>query len=628
MPREIIDWNINISGDATREAANLKREAVDLRGAVLAGSRAITAGGAAAIAAAAGYKALADEIVAVVDEMDTLSQGTGIAIETVNGMRIAARASGKELRDFFPNQLPKKMAQAAQGLEEASRGFRTIGVEVVEADGTLRDINEVLPEVIDKLHAIEDPTQRAAAATLLLEEKGAALLSAFGSSTELVEFTDQAERFAIDVGPEAVARAEEWKQANANLALGFEMVKNSIFETFGDTTNFLIERFTAGMIVLSETVLNIARGMPAAVAGVEAFKKAVDFVGGGDVIVPGTPPAPFVPDFSKADKGGKTESEKAREKALKELEKDIKRQEADEERSHRQRERLIAANENSLRALEKRDAERLAREVDKIEKQGIRAAIEGDERRADSAAAIFTTAAAGDLSALVGVITSIVVTGPIGAIAAAATSLVAGENPQADDVVVSLLDQVLEVLRNVPTLISEILDAEFLSKVILSAIEALVRIQIMLPIEIAKAIFLAIRDTWRDIPGLILDGIAALLESLKDLIVNPLTGPRGNFLGTNFRRGEDTRLLGINLPDFLGFFDQGTPFVQRDGLAMLHRGERVVPARENRAGMMRGGATIGSINLHGVRDMRSFTEQLQRELGAFGLNLRIEPLET
>jgi hypothetical protein len=49
-------------------------------------------------------------------------------------------------------------------------------------------------------------------------------------------------------------------------------------------------------------------------------------------------------------------------------------------------------------------------------------------------------------------------------------------------------------------------------------------------------------------------------------------------------------------------FAVGTPWVQNDGLAMLHRGERVVTAADNAAGVGRGGDAhfhLGGLTING-----------------------------
>lgn len=57
--------------------------------------------------------------------------------------------------------------------------------------------------------------------------------------------------------------------------------------------------------------------------------------------------------------------------------------------------------------------------------------------------------------------------------------------------------------------------------------------------------------------------------------------------------------------DFGGFFDKGTDFVPRDMLAVIHRGEAIVPAAENARGGRGGTISNISINLNGVSDHRS-----------------------
>jgi phage-related minor tail protein len=77
-------------------------------------------------------------------------------------------------------------------------------------------------------------------------------------------------------------------------------------------------------------------------------------------------------------------------------------------------------------------------------------------------------------------------------------------------------------------------------------------------------------------------------------------GSAGGFggVGTNEAGG----FLSL-ISNFLGSFDTGTEYVPRDGLAMVHKGERIVPAAQNRAGF--GGTVIVNYHDAGGGDTRS-----------------------
>ena len=90
-----------------------------------------------------------------------------------------------------------------------------------------------------------------------------------------------------------------------------------------------------------------------------------------------------------------------------------------------------------------------------------------------------------------------------------------------------------------------------------------------------------------------------------------VTGPFEKFLGEQITKaggaGGIFESIGSWFASVIPKFDVGTPFVPRDMVAVVHRGERIVPAAENRSGM--GGDTISvNVNVHGVQDLRGFRE--------------------
>jgi hypothetical protein len=93
--------------------------------------------------------------------------------------------------------------------------------------------------------------------------------------------------------------------------------------------------------------------------------------------------------------------------------------------------------------------------------------------------------------------------------------------------------------------------------------------------------------------GSLRDLLRGLEQDILRIVTRTLvTEPLANWLGGLFKgsgSGSAGDILGA-LGKALGLpsFDVGTPFVPRDMVAVVHRGERIVPARENRAGAMPG----------------------------------------
>lgn len=540
MPRQVIEWAINVTGDAAQKLGGVSKQADSLRGSINAAGNALSMASAAALAAGAAFKGFGDEISGIVDEMNTLAVGTGFTNEAVNGMRLAAAAAGKNLKDFFPEQLPTQMAQAAMGMERAAKGFRAIGVDVTDAEGNLRDINEVFPEVIDKLQAIESPTERAAAATVLLGQKGAQLLTAFSDSSSLDNFITMGEHFAINVGPDAVNTAGAWISANAQLELAFENVKQSLWDAFGSSATGLLKNFTLGLVFLTEKVKNLGKVIKGEMSLQEAHDSAMRsaelFYNQGAVAQDvatssiGMPAARTGPMFAP-----KASNKPTRGGAGASGTKDATGSWDD----------IVALSLKGQEQTEQQSA-RLQREF-------------------------------------------------------------GGWTP--------LFEDGNNLMMQQNTILTEMLDS--LNGGLAGSDAQAIFAQILGPA------FGPVAGIFSTILGDAFVGIGQMLGIDDEEKGATMTGPppkktEGKFW--DFWR----KTIGRG-----GAYERGTPYVARDEMALLHRGERVLTREENRQYSMRGGRSGGAptIHVHNVKHAREFADRLQRELGPYGLNLSITPLE-
>ena len=140
------------------------------------GSKATAAGNAmrgisrAAGVVAAGIGALAVKSGMWADDLNTLSKQYGIGTKELQLYSAAAELVDVSVTDIAKShvKLTKNMKSALDGSKKQAEAFKTLGINIQNSDGTLRDADTVWQETIKALGQMENETERDAVAMTLM----------------------------------------------------------------------------------------------------------------------------------------------------------------------------------------------------------------------------------------------------------------------------------------------------------------------------------------------------------------------------------------------------------------------------------------------------------------------------
>ena len=180
--------------------------------------------GAASIAAMAFGQHIADMSNQLVDA----SAKTGVNVDTLNGLRLAAEGAGLSFEDLETGliRLPQMMNEASEGSKKAQEAFEKLGVQTTETvDGfqQLRSADDVLKDVFHSLQAVESAEQKAALAAEIFGRNAGPKFVQSGAIDNLENFVALAEGFGVSTGPDMQSQMADFQRVTAtamNVATG------------------------------------------------------------------------------------------------------------------------------------------------------------------------------------------------------------------------------------------------------------------------------------------------------------------------------------------------------------------------------------------------------------------------
>lgn len=192
---------------------------------------AATAGAKAVAAWGAGILVATTHAVNQADEANKLSQRLGITAEEYSAYSYMARMSDVSTEEFTLSMknLARQVRETAQGVRDGGVLFSALGIDVLDAAGKVRTLEQLLPEIADRFASFKDGPEKTALSMELFGRAGDKLIPLLNQGAAGFEaLRAEAERFGLVISTETARQAEEFNDNLARLHTHMEQVGMSI----------------------------------------------------------------------------------------------------------------------------------------------------------------------------------------------------------------------------------------------------------------------------------------------------------------------------------------------------------------------------------------------------------------
>jgi TP901 family phage tail tape measure protein len=265
---------------SNREAARARQESLSTAKAMapgltnslkMAAAAYLSVHGAIALARKATQLLLTDQI-KLGDDLSKLSQKSGLAVESIERIRFAAESSGVAVgaADTAMVKFNRAIGEATDSTTEQAKAFAKLGVDIRDADGNIKPLIDLLPEVADGLAAQGSQAERTSAAMDLFGRAGADLLPMLQNGSEgLRELFERSEELGGEMSGDLARSGERATQAMLEFEKAGAGVARSLGSSIVPAFATLTESATDALIALreSETAMDGLKGFAFGLAG-------------------------------------------------------------------------------------------------------------------------------------------------------------------------------------------------------------------------------------------------------------------------------------------------------------------------------------------------------------------------
>jgi len=205
-------------------------------GAAAGATKGIAGVGLAATATAGALALIVDKSFQAIDAIGKTSTQTGIATDTLQAFHLAARESGTTVEGANTAliKFARSVGDAQRGLKTQADIFKDLGVNIRNADGSMKSFDQILDETADGIAGLSDQTAKATALANLFGRQGIVLTGAINDLSEkgLVNFIKRAKDLGIVLSENVIRRTEAFNDAVGVIKMQIGSFVNSVATSF------------------------------------------------------------------------------------------------------------------------------------------------------------------------------------------------------------------------------------------------------------------------------------------------------------------------------------------------------------------------------------------------------------
>lgn len=184
---------------------------------------------------------MAARVTESVAAMDDLSQRTGVGVESLQGLQLAAELAGVQNLEGALQKVSVVLGDAAAGSESARKAFANVGLSV---DDLLRmSPQDQFKAVAAAISSIKGPAAQAAAAVDLFGKSGVELLPLFASN--LAEIEERANKLGMVLSKDQVGAITEMDDALLMVRKTFDGIIGQVTANLAPVVTSLANEFLA-----------------------------------------------------------------------------------------------------------------------------------------------------------------------------------------------------------------------------------------------------------------------------------------------------------------------------------------------------------------------------------------------